>query len=107
MRNQHNYNTRESKERMMFKITQNTTSYRLNSKYYRAANDQNDLLKINRQESDDYFPSKLTFTKTLKAYLLNKYIYMKRQASHYSIIVLIQDGNRNRLKTPLFPLYLL
>ena len=39
MRNQHNYNTRESKERMMFKITQNTTSYRLNSKYYRAAND--------------------------------------------------------------------
>ena len=32
---------------------------------------------------------------------------MKGQASHYSIIAFIQDGSPNRLKTPLFPLYIL
>ena len=74
MRNQHNYNTRESKERMMFKITRKTTSYGLDSIHHRAANDSNDLLQSIRLESDDYCSSKLTFTKTLKAYLLNKYI---------------------------------
>ena len=42
--------------------------------HHRAANDWNDLLKNIRLESDSYFSSKLTFTKTLKAYLLNKYI---------------------------------
>ena len=89
MRNKHNYNTRESKGRMMFKITRKTTSYGLDSIHHRAANDLNDLLQSIRLESDDYCSSKLTFTKTLKAYLLNKYIYMKRQASHYSIIALI------------------
>ena len=36
------------------------------------------------------------FTKTLKAYLLKKYI-----------IAFIQDDSPNRLKTPLFPLYIL
>ena len=34
----------------------------------------NELLKNIRLESDDYFSLKLTFTKTLIAYLLNKYI---------------------------------
>ena len=32
---------------------------------------------------------------------------MKGQASQYSIIAFIQDGSPNRLKTPLFPLYIL
>ena len=72
--NQHNYNTRGSKERMIFKITQKTTTYGLNSIHHRAANDWNELLKNIRLEFDDYFSSKLTFTKTLKAYLLNKYV---------------------------------
>ena len=74
MRNQHNYNTRETKERMIFKITRKTTSYGLNSIHHRAANDWNDLLKSIRLESDNYFWSKLTFTKTLKVHLLNKYV---------------------------------
>ena len=74
IRNQHNYNTRGTKEIMIFKITRKTTSYGLNSIHHRAANDWNDLLKSIRLESDNYFWSKLTFTKTLKAHLLNKYV---------------------------------
>ena len=53
---------------------QKTTPYGLNSIHHTAANDWNELLKNVRLESDDYISSKLTFTKTLKAYLLNKYI---------------------------------
>ena len=74
MRNQQNYNTRGSKEGMTFKITRRTTSYGLNSIHHRAANDWNELLKNRGLESDEYFYSKLKFTKALKAYLLNKYI---------------------------------
>ena len=74
LRNQHNYNTSGSKERMIFKITQKTTTYGLNSIHHRAENDLNELLKNIRLEFDYYFSSKLTFTKTLKEYLLNKYI---------------------------------
>ena len=39
MRNQHNYNTRGSKEGMIFKISQKATTYGLNSIHDRAAND--------------------------------------------------------------------
>ena len=74
MRNQHNYNTRGSKDRMIFKITRKTTTYELNATHHRAANDWNELSKNIRLESNDYFSSKLTFTKTLKAYLLSKCI---------------------------------
>ena len=45
MRNQDNFNTRESKEGMIFKITQRTTTYGLNSIHRKAANDWNELLK--------------------------------------------------------------
>ena len=68
MRNQHNYNTKGTKERMIFKTTGKTTKYGLNSIHHRAANDCNELLRNIRLESDEYFCSKLT---TLKAYLLN------------------------------------
>ena len=71
MRNQHNYNTRGSKEGMIFKITQRTTTYGLNSIHHRVANDWNELLKNIGQESDTCFSSKLKFTKALKSYLLN------------------------------------
>ena len=71
MRNQHNYNTRISKEEMIFKITRRTTTYELNSTHHRAANDRNELLKNIGLEFDKYFYSKLKFTKSLKAYLLN------------------------------------
>ena len=74
MRNQLNYNTRESKEGMIFKITQRTTTYGLNSIHHRVANDWNKVLKNNGLESDKYFYSKLKLTEALKAYLLNKYI---------------------------------
>ena len=66
MRNQHNYDTRESKERMIFKITQKTTTYGLNSIHHIAENDWNELLKNVGLESDEFFSSELTFTKTLK-----------------------------------------
>ena len=45
MRNQHNYNTRGSKEGMIFKISQKATTYGLNSIHDRAANDWNESLK--------------------------------------------------------------
>ena len=48
IRNQHNYNTRGSKEGMIFKITQRTATYGLNSVHHRAANDWNELLKNSR-----------------------------------------------------------
>ena len=81
MRNQHNYNTRRSKEGMIFKITQRTTTYELNSIHHRAATDWNELLKNSGLESDKYFYSKLKFTKALKAYLLNKHIHLNEKAS--------------------------
>ena len=74
MRNQYNYNIRGSKEGMIFKITRRTTTYGLNSIHHRAATDWNELLKNIGLESDQYFYSKLKFTKALKGYLLNKYI---------------------------------
>ena len=74
MRNQLNFNTRGSKEGLIFKITRKTTTYGLNFIHHRAANDWNELLKNIRLESDEYFSSKLICTKTLKAYLLNNYI---------------------------------
>ena len=74
MSDQHNFNTRRSKEGIILKITQKTTTYGLNSIHHRAANDWNELLKHIGQESDKYFSSKLQFTKALKAYLLHKYI---------------------------------
>ena len=46
MSNQHNFNTRRSKEGIILKITQKTTTYGLNSIHHRAANDWNELLKI-------------------------------------------------------------
>ena len=55
MRNQHNYNTRGSKERIIFKIPQRTTTHGLNSIYHRGANDCNELLKNIGLESDKYF----------------------------------------------------
>ena len=55
---------------MIFKITRRTTTYGLNSIHHRGANDWNELLKIIGLESDEYFSSKLKFTKVLKAYLL-------------------------------------
>ena len=66
MRNQHNYNIRGSKEKILFKITWKTTTY------YRAANDWNELLKNIKLESSKYLSSKLTFPKALEAYLLNE-----------------------------------
>ena len=66
MRNQHNYNTRRSKERMIFKITRKSTTYGLNSIHHRAANNWNELLKNIALESDKYFSSKFTFTKNTK-----------------------------------------
>ena len=45
MRNQYNCNTRESKERMIFKITRKTTRYGLKPLHHRAVNDWNELLK--------------------------------------------------------------
>ena len=71
MRNQHNYNTWGSKKGI-FKITRKTTTYGLNFIHHTAANDWDELLKNIRLEFDEYFSSKWTFTKTLKAYLLNK-----------------------------------
>ena len=59
---------------MIFKITQKTTTHGLNSIHHRAANDWSELLKNVRLESNDYFSSKLTFIKTLKPNMLNKYI---------------------------------
>ena len=72
MRNQHNYNIRGSKEKILFKITWKTTTYGLNSIHYRAANDWNELLKNIELESSKYLSSKLTFPKALEAYLLNE-----------------------------------
>ena len=66
MRNQHNYNTRRSKERKIFKITRKATTYGLNSIHHRAANDWNELLKSIALESGKYFSSKFTFTKNTK-----------------------------------------
>ena len=74
MRNQHNYNTRQSKERMIFKITRKATTYGLNSIHHRAANNWNELLKNIGLESDKYFSSKFTLSETLKTYLLYNYI---------------------------------
>ena len=74
MRNQHNYNTRGSKEEVTFKITQEATTYGVNSLHHRAANDWNESLKNGGLESDKYFSLNLKFTKALKAYLLSKYI---------------------------------
>ena len=74
MRHQHNYNTRGSKKKKIFKIAQRTTTYGLNSIHHRAANDWNELLENSGLESDEYFYSKLKLTKTLKAYPLNEYI---------------------------------
>ena len=74
MRNQHNYNTRQSKERMIFKITRKATTYGLNSIHHRAANNWNELLKNIGLESDKYFSSKFTLPETLKTYLLYNYI---------------------------------
>ena len=71
MKNQHSFNTRGSKEGMIFKITRKTTTYGLNSIHHRVANDWNELLKNIEQESDTCFSSKLKFTKALKSYLLN------------------------------------
>ena len=45
MRIQHNYNSRGSKEGMIFKITQKPTTYGLTLIHHRAASDWNDLLK--------------------------------------------------------------
>ena len=44
MRNLHNYNTRGSKERNIFKITRKTIIYGLKAVHHRAANDWNELL---------------------------------------------------------------
>ena len=66
MRNQHNYNTRQSKERMIFKITGKATTYGLNFIHHRAANNWNELLKNIGLESDKYFSSKFTLPETLK-----------------------------------------
>ena len=74
MRNQHNYNTRQSKERMIFKITRKATTYGLNSIHHRAANNWNELLKNIGLESDKYFSSKFTLPETLKTCLLYNYI---------------------------------
>ena len=65
IRNQHNYNTRGSKERMIFKITRKTRTYRLNSIHARAANDWNRSLKNIRLVSDEDLSSKWTFTKSI------------------------------------------
>ena len=74
MRNQHNYNTRQSKERMIFKITGKATTYGLNFIHHRAANNWNELLKNLGLESDKYLSSKFPLPETLKTYLLYNYI---------------------------------
>ena len=63
MINQHNYNTRGSKERMTFKKPRATTTYGLNFIYHRAANDWNQLFKNIGLKSDEYFPQNLHLPK--------------------------------------------
>ena len=66
MRNQHNFNTRESKEGMIFKIIQRTTTYGLNSIRRKAANDWNELLKNSWLVSWRIFLFKIEIYKSAK-----------------------------------------
>ena len=61
---QHNYNTRGSKNKKVFKPTINTTSYGLNSIKYRAATSWNDF--TNHIDMNDGTLTKGRFIKLLK-----------------------------------------